>query len=93
MNREITDSQWATSFLANAYTEKQFRGFSEDMSDITRELVSKLEEVRKKERERIIEEIREEFFKKINKRWDDRDAIPICIAFNVVIEDKIKNIK
>ena len=57
MKKEITDSQWATSFLASAYTEKQFRDFSEDMSDITRELVSKLEEVRKQERERIIERL------------------------------------
>ncbi len=41
MTNKLTDSQWATSFLANAYTEKGLRGFSEDMSDITRELVSK----------------------------------------------------
>ena len=87
-SKEITDSQWATSFLANAYTEKQFRDFSEDMSDITRELVSKLEDVRKKERERIIEMIKNK--KSIGKPIEGAEERQW--GYNYAIEDIIKTI-
>ena len=92
MKKEITDSQWATSFLANAYTEKGLRGFSEDMSDITLELVSKLKKVRKEERERIIEEI--EKMKKKYETIDDMRGVhdEQAVGYNQAIDDIIKNL-